>query len=135
MTGHFQSFFFFFFFSEFFFLFFFQYVQKNSKTSKVIFKYFIIFLKIWTGQSLLTVSLSKMHRQYLKKKYFFFSTKQLILRVGGQNKIFFLEIKFYFFPTFRKITVGGFVNQLIKKFWPYRLNLTTGIPHSIIGCD
>ena len=26
-----------------------------------------------------------------------------------------------FFPTFRKITVGGFVNQLhvIKKFWPY----------------
>ena len=23
-------------------------------------------------------------------------------------------IKFYFFPTFRKITVGGFVNQLIK---------------------
>ena len=28
---------------------------------------------------------------------------------------FFLEIKFYFFPTFRKIKVGGFVNQLIKK--------------------
>ena len=24
------------------------------------------------------------------------------------------EIKFYFFPTFRKIIVGGFVNQLIK---------------------
>ena len=23
-----------------------------------------------------------------------------------------------FFSTFRKITVGGFVNQLIKKFWP-----------------
>ena len=29
-----------------------------------------------------------------------------------------LEIKFYFFSTFRKFTVGGFVNQLIKKFWP-----------------
>ena len=25
-----------------------------------------------------------------------------------------LENKFYFFSTFRKITVGGFVNQLIK---------------------
>ena len=25
-----------------------------------------------------------------------------------------LEIKFYFISTFRKITVGGFVNQLIK---------------------
>ena len=30
-----------------------------------------------------------------------------------------IEIKFYFFSTFRKITVVGFVNQLIKKFWPY----------------
>ena len=35
-----------------------------------------------------------------------------------ENKNNFLEIKFYFFPTFQKITVGGFVNQLIKKFWP-----------------
>ena len=33
------------------------------------------------------------------------------------------EIKFYFFPTFRKIAVGGFVNQLIKKFWPNHLQL------------
>ena len=33
---------FFFFFQSFFFL---KYLQKNSKTSKVIFKYFIIFLK------------------------------------------------------------------------------------------
>ena len=31
----------------------------------------------------------------------------------------FLENKFYFFPTFRKITVEGFVNQLIKIFWPW----------------
>ena len=35
-----------------------------------------------------------------------------------------LEIKFYFFPTFRKITVGGFVNQLIKKIWPKYLAVT-----------
>ena len=27
-----------------------------------------------------------------------------------------LEIIFFFY--FRKITTGGFVNQLIKKFWP-----------------
>ena len=32
-------------------------------------------------------------------------------------KIKNLEIKFYFFYTLQKITVGGFVNQLIKKFW------------------
>ena len=32
---------------------------------------------------------------------------------------FFLEIKLYFFSTFRKFTVGGFVNQQIKKLWPY----------------
>ena len=29
-----------------------------------------------------------------------------------------LEFRF-FFSTFQEITVGGFVNQLIKKFWPY----------------
>ena len=45
------------FFQSLFFFFFLKYIQKNSKTSKVIFKYFIIFLKIWTGQSLLTLSL------------------------------------------------------------------------------
>ena len=33
---------------------------------------------------------------------------------SGELKII-LVIKFYFFSTFRKITVGGFVNQLIKK--------------------
>ena len=65
----FRAFFFFqsFFFSELRFLFILEYLQKNSNTSKVIFKYYIIFLKIWTGQSLLTVSFSKMHRQNLKK--------------------------------------------------------------------
>ena len=29
-----------------------------------------------------------------------------------------LGIKFYFFLLSGKIRVGGFVNQLIKKFWP-----------------
>ena len=33
-------------------------------------------------------------------------------------KTIILEIKFYFFSTFMKITVEGFVNQLIQKFWP-----------------
>ena len=27
-------------------------------------------------------------------------------------------LEIIFFSPFRKITVGGFVNQLIKKFWP-----------------
>ena len=40
--------------------------------------------------------------------------KQIKFRVGGIFFFFFLEIT-YFFPTFRKITEGGFVNQLIKK--------------------
>ena len=37
-----------------------------------------------------------------------------------------LEIKFYFFSTLWKITVGGFVNQLIKKIWPNLLFLASG---------
>ena len=48
------------------------------------------------------------------QKYIIFSTKQIIFRVGQLNKRNCLEINF--FSTFRKITVGGFVNQLIKKF-------------------
>ena len=44
--------------------------------------------------------------------------KQIISRVGGLNKKIIFENKILFFSTFRKITVGGFVNQLIKKFWP-----------------
>ena len=48
---------------------------------------------------------------------------RVTLNRGGRNSRFDciknkLEIEFYFFSTFRKITVGGFVNQLIKKFWP-----------------
>ena len=29
-----------------------------------------------------------------------------------------IENKLYFFSSFQEITVGGFVNQLIKKLWP-----------------
>ena len=74
-----------------FFFFFFFFLISPEKTVKLVrqtnsmykfFKYFIIFLKIWTGQSLFTVSLSKIHRQNLKK-ILFFSTKQIIFRVGG----------------------------------------------------
>ena len=55
-------------FSELYFFFFFNISKADSKTGKVkpavcIFKYFIIFLKIWTGQSLFTVSLSKIHNR------------------------------------------------------------------------
>ena len=39
----------------------------------------------------------------------------MIFRARGINKKINLEIKLYFFPTFWKITVGEFVNQLIKK--------------------
>ena len=60
-------------FCVFFELFFFNISRKNSKTSKVhqqvAFKFLNIssfFLKIWAGQSLLTMSLSKIHRQSLK---------------------------------------------------------------------
>ena len=49
---------------------------------------------------------------------FLFLTKRIIFRVGGWNKIKKKFINFFFFCTFGKITVGGFVNQLIKKFWP-----------------
>ena len=71
--------------------FFFNISRKTVKLVlyiKVIFKYFILFLKIWTGQSLLTVSLSKMHRQNLNK-ILFFSTEQIIFRVVDKIKIFF----------------------------------------------
>ena len=33
--------------------------------------------------------------------------------------------KFYFFPTFPKITAGGFLNQLIKKIWLFSSNYKT----------
>ena len=73
----------------------------------------IIFPKILIGQSLLTVSLSKIHRQNLKNNIIFFKRNKEYFE--SADKIKQLE----FFSTFRKITVGRFVNQLIKKFWPY----------------
>ena len=55
----------------------------------LIFIYFIIFLKIWTGQSLLTVSLSKMHRQNLKKIVIFYNqTINIKSRRKNKKKIF-----------------------------------------------
>ena len=68
LTGHFQ---------RGFLSFFFNISRTNSKTSKVNqqsvlnLSIFLHFPKIWTGQSLLTVSLSKLHRQNLKNKLFF----------------------------------------------------------------
>ena len=44
------------------------------------------------------------------KKYYFFLRNKKYLESA--------DIVFYFFPTFEKTTVGGFVNQIIKKFWP-----------------
>ena len=53
-----------------------------------------------------------------------------MFRVGGYNKKFFSEIKFCFFPTLQKITVGGFVNQLIKKI----LALCTATHLNVFPC-
>ena len=44
-----------------------------NQQSVKIFKYFIIFLKIWTGQLLLTVSLSKIQTE--PQKYFILFNK------------------------------------------------------------
>ena len=71
----------------FFFFFFFNISRKNSKTGKanqqyvLNFNYFIIFLKIWTGQSLFSVTLK--NTQTEPQKDIIFSTKQIIFRVGG----------------------------------------------------
>ena len=47
-------------------------------------------------------------------KIFVFSTRQIIfIESADEIKKLFLDINF--FSTFWKITVGGFVNQLIKK--------------------
>ena len=62
LTGHFQSFFFFLI-QSFFFL-------SPETGEPTVFKHFIIYLKIWTGQSLLKVSLSKIHGQNLKNIFF-----------------------------------------------------------------
>ena len=51
------------------------------------------------------------------QKYYFCQPN--IYLESADKIIFFFKLKFYFFPTLRKITVGGFVNQLIKKFRPY----------------
>ena len=55
-------------------------------------------------------SLSKIRRQNLKN-ILFFSTKQIIFRVGWYKKKYFRIFHFFYFP---KIIVWGFVNQQIK---------------------
>ena len=62
------------------------------------------------------MSLSKIHRQNLKNVLFFQQNKLYLESADKIKKN--IEIKFYFFHTFRKIKVEGFVNQLIKKIWP-----------------
>ena len=57
-----------------------------------------------------------------KKLIIFFNNLTIYLESVDKIKII-LEIKFYFLTTFRKITVGGVVNQLITKFWPNLGNL------------
>ena len=47
--------------------------------------------------------------------------KQILLESVDKIKKIILENKFDFFSPFRKILVGGFVNQLIKKIWPKKL--------------
>ena len=74
--------------------FFFNISRTNSKTSKVnqqsvyTFKFFIIFLKIWIWQSLLTVSLSKLHRQNFKNILFLQRNKWYLEKIKHSN--FFL---------------------------------------------
>ena len=63
--------------------------------------------------------------------YFFFSTKQIIFRVGGQNIKIILE--FFFSSTFRKITVGEFVNQLIQKNLALVTNSLIYLPSLLIS--
>ena len=89
--------------------------RTNSKTSQVnqqsvlsLWMFHHYFLKIWTGQSLLPVSLSKIHRQNLNNILFFFKETNNIYSWRIKKS---LEIFFFYFP--RKL-VGWFVNQLIK---------------------
>ena len=50
----------------------------------------------------------------------FFLDETNIAIWGGKNKNIRTDVLFYFFSTFSKIKCGGFVNQLIKKYWPNR---------------
>ena len=54
-----------------------------------------------------------------KPQNIYFSMKQIIFRVADKTKKVILEEEKN--STFRKITVVGFVNQLIKTFWPKAL--------------
>ena len=73
-----------------------------------------------------------MHRQNLKK-ILFFSTKQLFLELADKIKFFFRN-QILFFSYFPEITVGGFVNQLIKKFWPNACIFTGDYKVTVFYC-
>ena len=60
------------------------------------------------------MSLSKIYRQNLK------------------NILFFFNKQIYFFSTFRKYTVGGFVSELIKKLWPKCVDETVSVCRSLL---
>ena len=67
-----------------------------------------------------SVTLKKTQTEPQKYIIFFQLNKKYLESADKIKKIFFEII---LVSTFRKITVGGFVNQLIKKFWPYNTDL------------
>ena len=104
-------------FSELFFFFFFLNISRtNSETSIKGKPTVCIFLKMFhyfpknLDRIITFNSVTLKNRQTEPQKYIIFSTKQIIFRVGGEKKI----LEFFFSSSFWKITVGGFVNQLIK---------------------
>ena len=62
--------------------------------------------------------------------------KNIIFNKVQFSSVQFKKKKFRFFSTFQKITVGGFVNQLIKKLWPKyqnkRNNFNNSFPTSVV---
>ena len=95
--------------------------EKNSKTSEVnqqsvlnlyIFHHFPKNL----DRTITFKSVTLKNTQTECQKYIiFFQLNEYYLELVDKMKKIILEIKFYFFPTIRKITVGGFENQQLKK--------------------
>ena len=95
------------------FRFFFNMSRKNSKSSKVsqqsillfffFFKYFIIFLNIYPDRTITFNGVILINTQTESQKYIIFFE---IKYINSFRIIFFLS-------SLWKITVGGFVNQLI----------------------
>ena len=81
------------------------FIQKSSENDQttnslyLILKCFVIFIKICAGHSLLTVSLSKIPRQKLKKHFFFNETNNIKSPWIKLIKKLILEIIFFlYFP-------------------------------------